>query len=233
MLEREYQIPECRVLYSATTGFAADAPADVLARPLIVDDSAAPLKPDVVGAYRRPEPRRIERPAVQPREVPEKPKNVQPTISVEEVRRLRDEGKNVKEIAGQLGFTPAAIYKRMKLAGERADRSQLDVAPTYGWLEVIGEVRREGRKGRIFACRCKCGALTEAAYKELNGGSRTSCGCKRPQKLALNPERVTLACALYRQYGVAEASRRLGIGNTMGVYRLLAAGGVDWKSQKK
>lgn len=73
MLEREFVPVPCRVLYSSETGFAPDAPPDVLARPLVV--SYAPEKPKrEVVALRYAEGPRRERPAVQPRERREKPK---------------------------------------------------------------------------------------------------------------------------------------------------------------
>lgn len=72
-MEREFTPAPCRVLYSAETGFAPDAPESVKARPLVI--SYAPEKPKrEVVALRYAEGPRRERPAVQPRERREKPK---------------------------------------------------------------------------------------------------------------------------------------------------------------
>lgn len=155
------------------------------------------------------------------------------SVDIADVRRLLAEGKSVKDIAHELAFTTGAVYKRMRIEGEMPDRDKMAaIAPgcVFGWLTIIRESRRGGKEGRIFACLCKCGAVTEAPYKALNRGTRTSCGCKRPQKLADNPERIALACELYRTVGTSEAARRLGCSRT-GVRRLLAAGGVTPKAR--
>ncbi len=231
LLDREYVPAPCRVLYSSETGFAPDAPDELKRRPLIIDMLPTP-EPRVAPpqAFRRPDPPRRERPAVQPREVPQKPKDEQPAI-IAAIRKCRSEGKSVKQTAAELGYKLGTIYKWIARSGDKPDREQLTAVPPgkmYGWLEVIGESRRDSKQGRILACWCKCGEIAEAPYKALNNGTRTSCGCKRPQKLAANPERVKMACDLWRAHGLSETARRMECSHTT-IYRLLSAGGVSWK----
>lgn len=229
MMEREFVPAPCRIIMQAGV-FTEEAQAHHLSIELVRPMEPEPTKRGMADILSR-----RERPAVIPREVPEKRKvKPHPKVAIAAIRQLRAQSKTVKQVAAALGCTPNVIYRRIAQVGDKPDREQLNAVPPgtlYGWLEVIGEIRRDTKQGRIFACWCRCGAITEAPYKALNNGARTSCGCKKPAKLAHNPQRVKLACKLYRKHGLSEAARRLECSNT-GVYRLLVAGGVDWKARK-
>ncbi len=195
LLEREYVPPPVRILYSAATGFAPDAPADVLTRPLIVDDSAAPRKPDVVGAYRRPEPPRRERPAVQPREVPEKRKTT--TSDAERIMALHRLGRRDSEIAEELGFTVHKVgwWIRRK-AGARnvpgLPRAVITVAEVFGHLTILSEVEKRKHRRRI-SCQCVCGDIHTYDYWKVALGETKSCGCKRKY----SADAISTAITLY------------------------------------
>lgn len=71
MLDREYTIPECKIIYSGGE-WTEDATKEHRLIPLVRPMEPEPVKREVVSRFRRAEPLRRERPAVIPREVPEK-----------------------------------------------------------------------------------------------------------------------------------------------------------------
>lgn len=51
----------------------------------------------------------------------------------------------------------------------------------FGFLTVEKLTGKATNKGPIWQCRCICGALVERASSRLQEGTKSNCGCKRPE----------------------------------------------------
>lgn len=188
LLEREYVPDPGRIIYSRETGFAPDAPADVLARPLVIECEPEPPKVEVVSRYRRMEPLRRERPAVIPRDVPEK-RTLRPQpkrgpspfrlehVTVESITALQAEGKTIAEVATALQCSVNVVYVRL-----RAVRPRVPFEAKAGYvfpgsqLTIIRELAVASRSRQIL-CRCDCGRRVAVALSSATCGNWKSCGC--------------------------------------------------------
>lgn len=230
MLDREYIPDQGRVLYSVETGFAPDAPADVLARPLVIDCEPEPAKRDVVGALRRPDPLRRERPAVIPRDLRWRtaPRTLRPMpkrgpspvrythVTVASIQALQAEGKKVPEIAALLQCSVDIVYKRLRTV--KPPRVRFEAVEGYVFpgsvLTVIRELLPENHARKVL-CRCQCGAQLAVQLSQATSGSWKSCGCLRRK---LTPEIIAAiwqkrsagarVIDLCREYGISDETVR-------------------------
>lgn len=149
-MDRDYVPDLGRVLYSRETGFAPDAPADVLARPLVVPYNEPPQR-EIVALRYADAPRR-ERPAVCPRERPKRKLAYRPRrtgVTIEKIRTLQARGMVAEQIATRLGCHADTIYARIREANGGATRPKQKLTPEQ--RVSIVQRRDAGEKAAVLA----------------------------------------------------------------------------------
>lgn len=223
MMEREYVPAPCRVIYTQDGGFTPDAQPHHLTIPLVRD--LPPEKPVPVaakGAFRRPEPPRRERPAVDAQPTP---KHVQASVERQAlIVQLFEKNVPTKEIAAQAKCSVSIVYARLKIAGRslppRWGNVVIQVGERFGSLVVIRESESIKDQGRGHLCKCDCGKETLATVGGLRKGVRTSCGC-RAWSSRIKADENAKAVELHRQgRNISEIARRSGVSRTQ-VRRLI------------